>query len=87
MKLTLLELTPLQQEVAFENGSIDVGFTRKLSAEQSKTLASRLLYRDPLLAVLPRSRQVKTKQVRISDLAHDNFVLGSSGFCAGSQVV
>src|ERR1700745_1193149 len=36
VKLTLQELTPLQQEVAFENGSIDVGFTRTLSAEQSK---------------------------------------------------
>jgi len=75
VKLTLQELTPSQQEVAFEKGSIDIGFTRKLSVEQSKTLASQVLYGDPLLAVLPRSRQVKAERVRISDLAHDNFVL------------
>jgi DNA-binding transcriptional LysR family regulator len=44
VKLTLQELSPLQQEVAFEKGVIDVGFTRTLTAEQSKTLSSRHLY-------------------------------------------
>jgi DNA-binding transcriptional LysR family regulator len=75
VKLTLQELTPLQQEAAFDKGQIDIGFTRTLTAEQSKIFASRCLYRDPMMAVLPRSRQVKTKRVRIADLANESFVL------------
>ena len=35
--LTLQELTPLQQDAAFEKGLIDLGFTRPLTPEQSKT--------------------------------------------------
>ncbi len=75
VKLTLQELTPLQQEVAFDKGEIDIGFTRTLTAEKSRTFSSRCLYRDPLMAVLSRSTQVKTKYVRISDLAKDDFIL------------
>ena len=75
VKLTLQELIPSQQEVAFDKGLIDIGFTRTLTAEQSKTLSSRHLYYDPMMAVLPASRRVKTKRVRISDLANENFVL------------
>jgi DNA-binding transcriptional LysR family regulator len=75
VKLTLQELAPLQQEAAFDKGLIDIGFTRALTAEQSKIFASRCLYRDPMMAVLPRSRQVKTKRVRIADLVNESFVL------------
>ena len=75
VKLTLQELTPVQQDAAFEKGEIDIGFTRTLTAEQSRTFSSRVLYRDPLLAVLPRSRPVKSKRVRIADLANESFVL------------
>ncbi len=75
VKLTLRELTPLQQEDAFDKGLIDIGFTRNLAAERSKTFISRSLYRDPLLAVLPVSRKVRTKRVRIADLANERFVL------------
>jgi len=75
VKLSLQELTPMQQEAAFERGLIDLGFTRKLTSEQLKTFASVCLYSDPLIAVLPRSRQVKAKRVRTSDLSNDSFVL------------
>lgn len=75
VKLTLRELTPLQQEAAFQKGDIDVGFTRALTADQCRVFLSRCLYRDPMMAVLPRSRQLKTKRVRISDLANERFVL------------
>lgn len=75
VKLTLHEFTPLQQEAAFDKGLIDIGFTRPLTAEQSKTFSSRLLYSDPMMAVLPLSRQVKTKRVRIADLAKESFIL------------
>ncbi len=75
VKLTLHELTPVQQEAAFEKGEIDIGFTRTLTAEQSRTCASRVLFRDPMLAMLPRSRRVRGKRVRIADLASESFVL------------
>ena len=75
IKLALQELTPLQQEVAFDKGQIDIGFTRALTTEQSKMFSSRHLYYDPMVAVLPVSKTVKTKRLRISDLARERFVL------------
>ena len=75
VKLTLQELSPLQQEAAFDKGEIDIGFTRTLTAERSRTFSSRCLYSDPLMAVLPVSEQVRTKCIRISDLAKESFVL------------
>lgn len=75
VKLTLQELTPLQQEAAFDKGLIDIGFTRTLAPEQSRIFSSRVLYCDPLMAVLPASREIKTKCVRLADLSKENFVL------------
>jgi DNA-binding transcriptional LysR family regulator len=75
VKLTLHELTPLEQETALEQGSIDIAFTRTLAAEKDKTLSSRVLYPEPLLAVLPASRRIKGKSVNIADLAGERFVL------------
>jgi DNA-binding transcriptional LysR family regulator len=75
VKLTLRELSPLQQEAAFDKGELDIGFTRTLTPERSTTFSSRCLYRDPLMAVLPISKQVKAKRVRISDLAKESFIL------------
>ena len=75
VRLNLQELTPLQQEAAFDKGLIELGFTRTLTAVQSKTLSSRVLYRDPMMAVLPASREVRTKSVRLADLSRDSFVL------------
>lgn len=75
VKVNLLELSPSDQEAALDSGMIDVSFTRPLPAEKSKTFASLPLYRDPMLVVLPASRVVKTKTVRIADLAHERFVL------------
>lgn len=75
VKLALQELTPLQQEIAFDKGEIDIGFTRTLSTEQSQTFSSRCLYRDPMMAVLPYSRRIETKRLRLTDLASDSFVL------------
>ena len=38
-------------------------------------MSSRVLFRDPLLAMLPRSRRMNGKRVRIADLASESFVL------------
>lgn len=75
VKLILLELSPLDQDIALDNGLIDIGFTRAVRVEKGKTFASICLYRDPMLAVLPASRRVRTKSVRVADLAQERFVL------------
>ena len=75
VKLTLQELTPVQQDAAFDKGLIDLGFTRTLTSEQSRTFSSRVLYGDPMMAVLPGSNRVTTKRVHIADLAKESFVL------------
>jgi DNA-binding transcriptional LysR family regulator len=75
IKIVLKELTPAQQEGAFAQGAIDVGFTRPISDALSSRFHSKLLYRDPLLAALPASRQVKGKRIKIEELAGDRFIL------------
>jgi DNA-binding transcriptional LysR family regulator len=75
VKLTLQELTPVQQDAAFDKGLIDLGFTRTLTSEESRTFSSRVLYSDPMMAVLPGSNRVTTKRVHIADLAKESFVL------------
>jgi DNA-binding transcriptional LysR family regulator len=83
VKLTLLELSPHDQDIALDSGAINIGFTRALTAESSKTCTSFCLYRDPMLVVLPASRKVRTQTVRVADLALERFVLfyrdGASG--------
>jgi DNA-binding transcriptional LysR family regulator len=75
VKLTLQELTPLQQEIAFDKEAIDVGFTRAPTGQRSKIFTWRCLYHDPMLAVLPSSREVRTKRLHVADLANERFVL------------
>jgi DNA-binding transcriptional LysR family regulator len=75
VKLALYELTPIQQESAFDREEIDIAFTRALTPEQTRAFSSRCLYRDPLMVVLPWSRAIATKRVRIPDLANESFIL------------
>ena len=75
VKLTLQHLNPVQQDREFEKGELDIGFTRTLTAEQSRIFSSAVLYRDPLMAVLPRSRRLKSNRVRVADLANESFIL------------
>lgn len=75
VKLSLQELTTLQQEAAFDEGSIDIGFRRTLTVEQNRTFSSRVLYQDHMVAVLPRSKRMKSKILRVADLANEIFVL------------
>jgi DNA-binding transcriptional LysR family regulator len=72
--LRLVEDVPHGQDLAFDRGEIDIGFTRPPSADRSSSYQSRLLFREPLVAALPKDRKVTTKRVRISDLAGERFV-------------
>jgi len=77
VKLALHDLYPVELDQACDRGEIDIAITRTLSLERSKNRQSRVLLRDPLLAVLPRSRKLKlkSKKIRLADLAHERFIL------------
>jgi DNA-binding transcriptional LysR family regulator len=73
VKLALHDLYPVELDQACDRGEIDIAITRSL--EHSKNLQSRVLLRDPLVAVLPRSRKLKSKKIRLADLANERFIL------------
>ena len=73
--LRLLEDVPHGQDLAFDRGEIDIGFTRPPSADRSASYESRLLFQEPLVVALPKTREVTTERVRIADLASERFVI------------
>src|SRR5260370_29936451 len=73
--LRLVEDVPSGQDIAFDRGEIDIGFTRPPSTGRSSSYESRLLFREPLVAALPRARKVTAKRIRIADLASERFVI------------
>jgi DNA-binding transcriptional LysR family regulator len=75
VKLSLHDLYPVELDNAFDRGEIDIGITRTLSLERTRNFQSKILLRDPLVAVLPRSRKLKSKEIRLADLADERFVL------------
>jgi DNA-binding transcriptional LysR family regulator len=75
IKLVLQELYPVELDDALDRGAIDIAITRALSLERSKKFQSRVLLRDPLIAVLPQSRKLKNNKIRLADLANERFVL------------
>jgi len=74
VSLRLEENVPSGQDIAFDRGEIDIGFTRPPSANRSSSYVSRLVFREPLVLALPRARKVKAKRIRIADLASERFV-------------
>jgi len=75
VKLTLHDLYPVELDKACDRGEIDIAITRPLSPERGKSRQSRLLLHDPLIAVLPRSRKLKNKKIRLAELADERFIL------------
>jgi DNA-binding transcriptional LysR family regulator len=73
--LRLEENVPRGQDLAFDRGEIDIGFTRPPSADRGSSYESRVIFREPLVVALPRSRKVTTKRIRIADLAGERFVI------------
>jgi DNA-binding transcriptional LysR family regulator len=77
VKLALHDLYPVELDQACDRGEVDIAITRTLSLEHSKDRQSRVLLRDPLVAVLPGSRKLKLKKkkIRLADLADERFIL------------
>ena len=75
VKLVLKDLYPVELDNALDKGAIDIAITRALSLERSRNFQSRVLLRDPLVAVLPKSRKLKSNKIRLADLANERFIL------------
>jgi DNA-binding transcriptional LysR family regulator len=73
--LRLEENVPNGQDLAFDRGDIDIGFTRTLSPDRQSSFSTKVILREPLLVAFPRIRQVKAKRIRIADLATERFVI------------
>jgi len=73
--LRLVEDVPSGQDIAFDRGEIDIAFTRPLSVHRRDHYETRLLFSEPLVAAFPKSRKLRTKRVRISDLAAERFIV------------
>ena len=63
VRLTLREMVPARQIDEFRAGRLDVGFTRPIPATDEAWLRSEYLYRDSLLAVLPKGHQGSARAV------------------------
>ena len=73
--LRLVEDVPSGQDRAFDRDEIDIAFTRPLSADRRALYDTRLLFNEPLVAAFPKSRKLRTKRIRISDLASEQFIV------------
>jgi DNA-binding transcriptional LysR family regulator len=74
VSLRLEENVPSGQELAFDRGEIDIGFTRPPSTDRRASYESLLLFREPLVVALPKTREVKAKRIRMADLAGERIV-------------
>jgi DNA-binding transcriptional LysR family regulator len=75
VQLRLYELTPDQQLDAFDEGRIDVGFTRKLPTDRRAEFEEENVYTDELGVALCRThRLARQKVVRLKSLASEPFV-------------
>jgi DNA-binding transcriptional LysR family regulator len=64
-----------EQMEALTTGKIDVAFARPLEPPFDRTLSAELLYRDPVVVVLPRNHPLAGKPISIDALAAERFVL------------
>jgi DNA-binding transcriptional LysR family regulator len=76
--LSLKEYAPFEQVKALINGDIDLGFTRTVPAEAKHLLKSELLFREPLIAAIPKDHPLAGgERISLSQLAGERLVLFS----------
>src|SRR3989442_13451070 len=75
VELQLYEMTPDQQLAAFDDGRIDLGFSRKLPPDRRAEFEEENVYMDELgIALRPIHRLARQKVVRLKSLAGEPFV-------------
>jgi len=82
VELVLHELRPIDSLQALREGRVDMSVSRSMPVDDQ--LSSHLLWRDPVVAALPRSHRLAArKNLRLAELKDDDFVflrLDSSAF-------
>lgn len=75
VELHLYEMNPDQQLAAFDDGRIDLGFSRPLPAERRSEFEEELVYTDRLAIALSETHPLaKQKVIRLKSLAGESFV-------------
>jgi DNA-binding transcriptional LysR family regulator len=75
VELQLYEMNPDQQLAAFDDGRIDLGFSRPIPADRRSEFEEELVYTDCLAVALPETNPLaKQKAVRLKSLAGEPFV-------------
>jgi DNA-binding transcriptional LysR family regulator len=75
VELHLYELNPDQQLAAFDDGRIDLGFSRPLPPERQSEFEQKTVYTDCLAVAFPESHPLaKQKVVRLKSLVNEPFV-------------
>lgn len=73
--LCLFEMNPDQQLAAFDDGRIELGFSRALPPERRKEFEEEAVYTDQLMIALPATHPLaKQKIIRLKNLAGEPFV-------------
>ncbi len=75
IRLSLLEMSAVEQVEALEQGRIDVGLTRPPEAAAQRILHSELLFRDPVVAAVRSDHPLAGRRVTVRDLARERLVL------------
>lgn len=75
VRLSLFEMAALQQMEALANNAIDIAITRPLDPRFVGILDSELLFKEPIVAVLPREHPLAAPTVKLSSLASEPLVL------------
>jgi DNA-binding transcriptional LysR family regulator len=74
--LALKDIDPACQPEALINKQIDIGFTRGVPPQFRQALSSEVLFREPVIAALPRGHALAHQQtIQVAQLAGDRFVL------------
>jgi DNA-binding transcriptional LysR family regulator len=78
VELSLMEMTPVEQWGALEDGRIDLGFTRIPEPQFRREIRYETLRLDPIVAILPRDHpRAGVKRLDLKDLANDPFVISA----------
>jgi DNA-binding transcriptional LysR family regulator len=75
VELQLYKMNPDEQPVAFDDGRIQLGFSRPLPPERKSEFEEYVIYTDSLVVALPPGHErAKQKVVRLESLAGESFV-------------
>ena len=78
VRLALKDIDPAHQPEALLARHIDIGFTRGVPVRFKSLLSAEVLFREPVVALLPRGHALADgPAIRLADLASERFVLYS----------